>query len=162
MSEIATVWFTQRALVVHGAGILAVRIAEGPVGGMWDLPGGRLGPAESVDDALRREVFEETGVRVRPGATLEFARWSVELDDGAHDVVAAYRLAEVVGTPEPTLAHQDDGDNHDAVRWLSLDGVARAPWLPALAEPVRRWADHFLAGEPGRRRPSRGSARRPG
>ena len=145
MGEISTVWFTQRAFCVHDAGVLAVRIADGPLSGHWDLPGGRLGPDESIDEALRREVYEETGVHVRVGATLEFARWSVELPDGSHDVVAAYRLAEVLGTPEPTLDNQDDGDNHDAVRWLGLEEVLGAHWLPALAEPVRRWSRRLLA-----------------
>ncbi len=145
MSEISTVWFAQRALVVHAAGILAVRIANGPWSGRWDLPGGRLAPGESIDDALRREVYEETGVHVAPGATLELARWSIELDDGVHDVVAAYRRAEVIGVPALTLAHQDDGDNHDLVRWLSLDEVNDATWLPTLAEPTLRWARRLLS-----------------
>jgi 8-oxo-dGTP diphosphatase len=31
--------------------------------GIWDLPGGRIQKNESLEDALRREVYEETGLQ---------------------------------------------------------------------------------------------------
>jgi 8-oxo-dGTP pyrophosphatase MutT (NUDIX family) len=36
----------------------------------WGLPGGFLDPAEPPEQAVVREVFEETGLRVRPTALL--------------------------------------------------------------------------------------------
>jgi len=32
--------------------------------GKWELPGGKIDPSEPFDDALRREVLEETGFQV--------------------------------------------------------------------------------------------------
>ena len=36
--------------------------------GRWEPPGGVLEHGETIDDGLRREVFEETGLKIEPGA----------------------------------------------------------------------------------------------
>ncbi len=36
-----------------------------PLAGLWEFPGGKVGPGESADDAAVRECLEETAVRVR-------------------------------------------------------------------------------------------------
>ncbi len=57
------------ALIVDDAGrLLLGRRAIEPFAGFWDLPGGFVEEGEHPLDALRRELLEETGLEIEPGA----------------------------------------------------------------------------------------------
>jgi 8-oxo-dGTP diphosphatase len=58
------------ALIFRGRGksgaILLVERGGHPLKGYWSLPGGLVETGESLDQAVRREILEETGLRVKP------------------------------------------------------------------------------------------------
>jgi len=55
--------------------LLTQRPPGGPLGLMWEFPGGKIEPGETLAHALIREVQEELGVHARPGAELEITRF---------------------------------------------------------------------------------------
>lgn len=52
------------ALIFDGDAILLVERASEPLKGYWSLPGGLVETGELIEDALQREVREETGLTV--------------------------------------------------------------------------------------------------
>ena len=47
-----------------GRVLIAERLGDGPFHGMWEFPGGKIGPDETAPQALSRELAEELGIEV--------------------------------------------------------------------------------------------------
>jgi mutator protein MutT len=108
------------AIVVDGR-LLAARRTEPPgLAGGWELPGGKVEPGESLEQACVREILEELGVVVEPLRRLEGEQ---QLGDGMTLSVLVARL--VAGEPEPVPYE------HDALRWLAPEELDEVAWLPA-------------------------------
>jgi ADP-ribose pyrophosphatase YjhB (NUDIX family) len=59
------------AVITDGEGrLLLIRRRNEPGAGLWSLPGGRIEPGETDEQAVVREVAEETGLAVTCGALL--------------------------------------------------------------------------------------------
>jgi A/G-specific adenine glycosylase len=83
--------------------LIAKRKPEGLLGGLWEFPGGKAEPGESLQAAVVREVAEELGIEVEPGekiAAVEHAYSHFEIT--LHAFHCRYRT----GTPAP-LGCQD-------------------------------------------------------
>jgi 8-oxo-dGTP diphosphatase len=72
--------------------VLLVRRGEAPFEGMWAIPGGFKRPAETLDDAARRELVEETGVDV-PSLLTQFGAYGDPERDPRMNVVTVAYLA---------------------------------------------------------------------
>jgi 8-oxo-dGTP diphosphatase len=107
-------------VVVSNGKVLIVKRAHEPRKGEWSLPGGRVELGESLVDAVRREIKEETGLDVEVGVVVEvFDR--IHHHDGRvryHFVLVDFLCAPVRGTLRA-------GDDAEDVRWVTaaeLDG----------------------------------------
>lgn len=55
---------TVDALIVHDGGLVLVRRGRPPYEGCYALPGGFVEYGETVEDAVKREALEETGLEI--------------------------------------------------------------------------------------------------
>ncbi len=53
------------AILAYGEKFILIKKGKGPFKGRWDLPGGKMDFGETPEEALEREVMEETGLKVR-------------------------------------------------------------------------------------------------
>ncbi len=132
------------ALVKDGRLLLARRLDGDPLAGSWELPGGKVEPGETPDEALAREWREELGVRVEEVEPLSFA--SVP-GGGRHLTLLVFRVLSLDGDPAAVGVAE--------VRWARPDEAARLPLLPADRPLVDRLPrvgpDRFSPGPgPGR------------
>jgi 8-oxo-dGTP diphosphatase len=72
--------------------LLLVRRGEAPFEGMWAIPGGFKRPPETLDEAARRELAEETGVDV-PSLLTQFGAYGDPGRDPRMNVVTIAYLA---------------------------------------------------------------------
>ncbi|MCZ0975584.1 NUDIX domain-containing protein [Streptomyces albulus] len=83
--------------------------------GMWDLPVGKNEPGEPITETAVRELYEETGITVKPEslkvAHVIHGAWGVEAPNGFLTVVFAAH--EWTGEPE-----NREPRKHSQVRWV--------------------------------------------
>jgi phosphoglycolate phosphatase len=86
----------------------------------WGIPGGKIKPKEKSEDALRREIIEETGLKLTD-IRFELVQDCIEPPEfykKAHFLLLNY-TATAIGT---AVALNDEAENY---RWLSLDEAAK-------------------------------------
>jgi 8-oxo-dGTP diphosphatase len=126
------------ALILDGSRVLLVQRGKEPLLGHWSLPGGAVETGERLEDALTREVWEETGLHVEvreiaviferimpdPAGTCEY-----------HYVLVDFHCSILSGVPRP-------GDDSSDVAWFE---VAELGGLK-LTEGTRAVVEGFCSG----------------
>ena len=108
------------AVIVKDGKYFATQRGYGEWKDWWEFPGGKMEPAETPEEALRREISEELATEIDVGALLT----TVEHDyPGFHLTMHCYHCTIVNGQLS-LLEHED-------ARWLTKEGLHTVKWLPA-------------------------------
>lgn len=111
--------------IVEHAGrfLVGVRQPGQAMPGRAEFPGGKLEPGETVEQAVCREVWEETGLRVRP------TDWRREVEHHyPHGWVRLTFVRCLIDGP---------GEPHAPFRWVSREELTHLPFPPANEEVLR-------------------------
>lgn len=112
MAKPVTPLLAADCVVLDASGrVLLIRRGHPPFEGQYALPGGFVDVGETVEDACRREVLEETGVKVGK-LTLVGVYSDPARDPRGHSVTVTF-LARV------RSAKAEAGDDAAAVEWVA-------------------------------------------
>lgn len=111
-------------IVVKDAKILLGRRVGSHGSGTWQFPGGHLESEESIEDCARRELFEETGLKIR---NLRFGPYTNDIFEAEKKhYITLFVIAEydsgVLTVKEPKKCDQWD--------WFSWSNLPEPKFLP--------------------------------
>jgi len=131
-----------------GPEILLMRRAVGRVlAGLWQGVSGLVEPGESIVDAARRELREETGIdggAIEAFYHLDYVAEFVWAPSDAL-IASAYFAVRVRPGTEPVLSAE-----HDALRWMSIDSALAIAVWPGYREGIARIRDDLFVPERAR------------
>ena len=123
--------------VSHGR-LLLVKRGRGAATGEWALPGGRVEPGETLAAAVRRELYEETGLEAEVAGLCGVAE---RFPEGHHFVILDYwaTLTRHADGPDArgANAHGRAGDDAAGLAWVGRESLERLPLVEGLVEFLR-------------------------
>lgn len=130
-----------RAIIVQEEHILLVEYDEEGVGLHYNLPGGTVEASERLEDALVREVQEETCALVTIDRLLmihDYVPTVSPEDYGDQRILTTiYQCSSLPNSPQPSMPVQPDADQ-TAIRWIALNDLHKILLFPEIVDEI--WA----------------------
>ena len=121
------------AVVLDGERVLLARRGRPPGQGKWSIPGGLVHLGERIEEALVREIEEESGLRVRLlGLCGVIDRVVREQGTVRYHYVIIDYVAESVG------GRLQAGSDAAEVRWVNVDDLGQYDTTDGLADMIHR------------------------
>ncbi|MGD1900182.1 MAG: A/G-specific adenine glycosylase [Phormidesmis sp.] len=101
------------------------RKQEGLLGGLWEFPGGKIEPEETVEDCVSREIKEELDIEIEVGdrlITIEHAYTHFKV------TLNVFNCKHLSGDPKPIEC--------DEVKWVTLDEIDEYPFPKANSQII--------------------------
>ena len=116
---VGVVWNEQGQILIDR------RLQEGLLGGLWEFPGGKIEPGETVEDCIRRELQEELAIEVEVGNRLmtinhTYTHFKVTLN--------VFHCRHTAGEPQPIEC--------DEVRWVEVSELEEFPFPKANSQII--------------------------
>lgn len=127
-----------KGLIVGEDGrVLIVREADyegGSQAGMYGLPGGKVNPGEKWQDALHREIKEETNLDVDIEYPIFVGEWRPVIKGITHQIIGVFHICRVRGELVIKLDHQ--GDHYT---WVSQSDWEAYRYMKPDDQVIRRY-----------------------
>ncbi|HEY9640479.1 MAG TPA: A/G-specific adenine glycosylase [Coleofasciculaceae cyanobacterium] len=136
------------AVIWNDAGLILIdrRRQEGLLGGLWEFPGGKIEPGETVEACIQREIQEELGIEVAVGErliTLDHAYTHFRVTLNVH------HCRHLSGEPQPIEC--------DEIRWVTLAELDQFPFPKANVQIIAALQQREGKPSPSSGSPSSGS-----
>lgn len=111
--------------------ILLVRRGHGPAAGAWSVPGGRVESAETLHEAVVREVREEVGLGV---VVDRFLGWVERLPEPGDELAEHFVILDFAVTPLDAEQEPVAGDDAAEAAWVEIADLADYRLTPGLLD----------------------------
>ena len=108
----------------QGRVLIARRAETAHLGGLWEFPGGKSEPGESIEIALARELKEELGVEVESSEPL------ISLVNEYPDLSVRLHVRRVI-----SFRGEAHGREGQPIRWVAMEELASYPF-PEANRPI--------------------------
>ena len=108
------------AIIRRGNEIFATQRGYGEFKDWWELPGGKIEPGESPQQALVREIREELDATIEVGELLQTVEWDYPTFHLTMHCFWCELTCEALHLNE-----------HEAASWLDREHLRSVKWLPA-------------------------------
>lgn len=122
---VAVIWNDQQEILIDR------RKQEGLLGGLWEFPGGKIEPEETIEACIRREIAEELGIEIAVGdrlctVTHAYSHFKVTLN--------VHHCTHLSGDPQPIEC--------DEIRWVTLETIDDYPFPKANSQIIAALREH--------------------